>query len=71
MKLLRQMLGRNSICRRDEGCDRGGSEEKMMKGQEEEERSRVTAQGLIVRYRPALSPLCFTPSLSALTVIGH
>lgn len=42
MKLLRQILERNSICRRDERCDRGEREERRMKGQEKE-RSRVTA----------------------------
>ncbi|CAB1454595.1 unnamed protein product [Pleuronectes platessa] len=33
-----------------------GSKEKMMKGQEEERRSRVTAQGLMVRLRVTHSP---------------
>lgn len=44
MKLLRQILGRNSICRGDELCDRVQREERRMKGQEEK-RSRVRLQG--------------------------
>lgn len=58
MKLLRQILGRNSICRGDELCDRVEREERRMKGQEEK-RSRVAAPGLMVHYDPTLSPLLF------------
>lgn len=57
-KLLRQILGRNSICRGDERCDRGEREERRMKGQEEK-KIRVAAPGLIVHCDPALSPLLF------------
>ena len=57
MELLRQIPGRNSICRGDERRDRGEREERRMKGQEEKKRSRVEAPGLIVHCHPALSPL--------------
>lgn len=59
MKLLRQILGRNSICREDERCDKEEREERRMKGQEEE-KTRVVASGLMVHHDPALSTLLFT-----------
>lgn len=60
MKLLRQIRGRNSICRGDELCDRVEREERRMKGQEEK-RSRVAAPGLIVHYDSTLSSRLSAP----------
>lgn len=44
-KLLRQIQGRNSICRGDERSDRVVREERRIKGREEEHECRVTALG--------------------------
>lgn len=60
MKLLKQILERNSICRGDERCDRGEREERRMKGQEEKE-GRVAAPGLIVHSDHPFSALLFVP----------
>lgn len=65
MKLLRHILGRNSICRGDEVCDRMEREERRMKGQREK-RGRVAAPGLIVHYDPALSLLFSSLCVSVL-----